>query len=432
MSETDSRGTVMVVGGGITGISAAVEASEAGCDVILVERSPYLGGRVAQMHQYFPKLCPPVCGLEINLRRIRTSARIRCLTWSEVVDVQPVVGTDLRRNDGRHRVIVEQGPRFVNERCTACGACVAVCPESRPDSFNYGIGSTRAIYLPNELAWPFRHTIDPAACPGEQCGKCVVACPYGAIDLRMTPVRLEFEVQAVIWATGWDPFDASVVEGFGTHANMISNVQMERLAAPTGPTKGWIIRPSDGKKIESVAFVQCAGSRDQNHLKHCSSVCCMASLKQARYVRAQYPDAHIYVYYIDLRSPGRQELFLAESQKDAKLHLIKGKVAKVSEDDASGDLVVEAEDVLSERRIRQRVSLVVLAAGMVPALGKDLASMPGGLSRDADGFLSAAQPLAGHIVAGCARRPMDVASCVRDASSAALKALQSCVSAHRE
>jgi len=423
MSGADSRGTVMVVGGGITGITAAIEASEAGCDVILVERGAYLGGRVAQTHQYFPKLCPPVCGLEINLRRIRTSKHIRCLTLTEVADVQT--------HDGRQRITVEQQPRFVNERCTACGDCVAVCPESRSDSFNYGMGTTRAIYLPTDLAWPFRHTIDPAACPGERCGKCVAACPYGAIDLKMAPLRREFEVQAVVWATGWDPFDASVVEGLGVHANMISNVQMERLAAPTGPTKGRILRTSDGKDIESIAFVQCAGSRDENHLKHCSSVCCMASLKQARYVRAQYPDAHIYIYYIDLRSPGRQELFLAESQKDAKLHLIKGKVAKVTEEGTSGDLVVEAEDVLAGRLIRQQVSLVVLATGMVPAFGKDAASPSFGLSRDPHGFLSSAQLPPGHFAAGCARQPMDVASCVRDATSAALKAFQSCAGSHR-
>jgi quinone-modifying oxidoreductase subunit QmoA len=423
MSGCDSRGAVMVVGGGITGMTAAIEASEAGCDVILVERSAYLGGRVAQMHQYFPKLCPPLCGLEINLRRIRTSPRIRCLTLAEVAEV--------RSQDGRYQITVEQRPRFVNERCTACGDCVGACPESRPDSFNYGMGSTRAIYLPSDLAWPFRHTIDPAACLGEPCGKCVPACSYGAIDLRMTPLRTQYEVQALIWATGWDPFDAGVVEGLGAHANMISNVQMERLAAPSGPTQGRIVRPSDGKQIESVAFVQCAGSRDDNHLKHCSSVCCMASLKQARYVRAQYPDAHIYVYYIDLRSPGRHELFLAESQKDDKLHLIKGKVAKVTEDATSGDLMVEAEDVLNARRIRQNVSLVVLAAGMVPALGKDPAALSGVLSRDPHGFLSGTQPLPGHFAAGCARRPMDVASSVRDATSAALKALQTCVSSHR-
>jgi quinone-modifying oxidoreductase subunit QmoA len=375
------------------------------------------------MHQYFPKLCPPLCGLEINLRRIRTSPRIRCLTLAEVVSI--------RSQDGCHHVTVEQQPRFVNERCTACGACLAACPESRPDAFNYGMGTTRALYPPSDLAWPFRYTIDPAACLGETCAKCVPACSYDAIDLRMTPLRTEYAVQAIVWATGWNPFDASVVEGLGAHANMISNVQMERLAAPAGPTKGRILRPSDGQEIASVAFVQCAGSRDDNHLQHCSSVCCMASLKQARYVRAQYPNAHIYVYYIDLRSPGRQELFLAESQKDDKLHLIKGKVAKVTEDAVSRDLIVEAEDVLNGRIIRQKVSLVVLAAGMVPALQNDPASPSDALDRDPHGFLSATQPLPGHFAAGCARRPMDVASSVRDATSAALKALQTCVGSHR-
>jgi quinone-modifying oxidoreductase, subunit QmoA len=413
---------VLVVGGGITGITAAIEASEAGCEAIIVERSPYLGGRVARMYQYFPKLCPPLCGLEINLRRLRTSTRIRCLTLAEITEVE--------EHDGRYLVTVEQQPRFVNERCTGCGDCVAVCPESRPDAFNYGMGSTRAIFLPNELAWPLRYTIDPAACPGEQCGRCVGACPCGAIDLQMRPRRVQYEVQALIWATGWDPFDSRVVEGLGACANMISNVQMERLAAPTGPTGGRILRPSDGKEIESVAFVQCAGSRDDNHLKHCSSVCCTASLKQARYVRAQYPDAHIYVYYIDLRTPGQLELFLAESQKDSRLHLIKGKVAKVTEDAPSGDLLVEAEDVLAGRRIRQKVGLVVLAAGMVPALAKDPVLPRGELSRDAAGFLAGTQPLPGFFTAGCARRPMDVAACVRDASSAALKALQCCVNSH--
>lgn len=140
----DNLYNVLVVGGGITGITAAIEASEAGCEAIIVERSPYLGGRVARMYQYFPKLCPPLCGLEINLRRLRTSTRIRCLTLAEVAEVQA--------HDGRYLVTVEQQPRFVNERCTGCGDCVAVCPESRPDAFNYGMGSTRAIFLPNE--WP--------------------------------------------------------------------------------------------------------------------------------------------------------------------------------------------------------------------------------------------------------------------------------------
>jgi quinone-modifying oxidoreductase subunit QmoA len=202
---------------------------------------------------------------------------------------------------------------------------------------------------------------------------------------------------------------------------------MERLAAANGPTAGKIQRPSDGKPVAAVAFVQCAGSRDENYLKYCSGVCCMGSLKQARYVREQYPDAHVYIFYIDIRTPGRLEDFFAASQKDEKLHLIKGKVAKVAEDTAGGVLVVEAEDVLSGFRVSQKVDLVVLATGIVPESAADRIGPDVVLQKDEHGFLTVEQPWAGLLAAGCAKRPEDVASCVRDATGTALKALQSCV-----
>jgi quinone-modifying oxidoreductase subunit QmoA len=412
--------TILVVGGGITGITAAIEASEAGCEVVLVEKNAYLGGRVARSYQYFPKLCPPACGLEINLRRLRSSPRIRCLTLSQVEQIsgQP----------GAYQATVQRLPRRVNNRCTACGACVAACPVERPDDFNVGLSTTKAIYLPYAMAYPPQFVIDAAVCPGSSCGRCVPACPYQAIDLEMKPETITLEVQAVIWATGWDPYDARklVGLGFGTYGNVITNVVMERLAAPNGPTAGKILRPSDGQPVESVAFVQCAGSRDENYLKHCSGVCCAASLKQARYVRAQYPDAHIYIFYIDIRTPGRLEDFYAESQQDDKLHLIKGKVAKVTAD-ADGNLIVEAEDILSGQRCSQKVGLVVLATGIVPSPATVRLQPGGALQRDEHGFLTSDQPTAGLLAAGCAKRPMEVAACVRDATGAVVKALQVCV-----
>ena len=420
MSGNGKQGKVLVIGGGISGITAAIEASEAGCDVVLVEKDPSLGGRVAKSNQYFPKLCPPTCGLEINFRRIRTSRHIQCITMAEV---EKISGTS-----GNYQATIRKNPRRVNSKCTACGACVEACPVERPDEFNAGMGTTKAIYLPFEMAYPSQFAIDSSVCPGAECGKCVPACPYDAIDLDMQPETLEVEVQAVIWATGWEPFDAGKIDGlgYGDYPNVITNIMMERLAAPGGPTAGKIQRPSDGKEIESIAFVQCAGSRDENYLKHCSGVCCMGSLKQTRYVREQYPDARIYIFYIDVRAPGRLEDFYAETQKDEKIQLIKGKVAKVTEDAAGGSLVVEAEDTLSGDRVSKTVDLVVLATGIVPVDAAVRIELSEGLQRDEHGFLTDEQPLAGLIAAGCAKRPVDVASSVRDATCAALKALQCC------
>ena len=418
MSGNGSQGKILVIGGGISGITAAIEASEAGCQVLLVEKNPYLGGRVASSNQYFPKLCPPSCGLEINLRRIKTSPRIQCLTLAEVEKVSG--------GPGSYKAIIRRNPRGVNSKCTACGACVEACPVERPNAFNYGMDSTKAIYLPHEMAYPLQYVIDAEVCEGSECGKCVEACPYDAVELGAEPETIEVEAQAVIWATGWQPYDASAIDGlgFGTYPNVITNVMMERLASGTGPTGGKIQRPSDGGEIKSIAFVQCAGSRDDNYLKHCSGVCCMGSLKQTRYVREQYPDAQIYVFYIDIRAPGRLEDFYAAVQEDEKVSLIKGKVAKITEEAGSGNLVVQAEDTLTGEPVNQNVDLVVLATGIVPNEPSVALELEGELDRDEHGFLTGDQSLAGMLGAGCAKRPTDVAACVRDSTGVALRALQ--------
>ena len=420
MSGNGKARRILVIGGGISGITAAIEAAEAGCEVVLVEKEPYLGGRVARTNQYFPKLCPPNCGLEINFRRLRTHSRIRCLTLSTVDKISG--------KPGSYQATIQRQPRYVNNKCTACGECVAACPVERADEFNLGLSKTKAIYLPFEMAYPVQYVIDAGVCPGSECGKCVPACPYDAIELDMQAETTEVEVQAVIWATGWEPYEAKKIDGlgFGEFPNVITNVMMERYASIGGPTKGKIKRPSDDKELETVAFVQCAGSRDENHLAHCSGVCCLGSLKQARYVREQYPDAQVFIFYIDIRAPGRLEDFYAEMQQDEKLQLVKGKVARITEDAASGDLVVEAEDILSGEHVSQKVNLVVLATGVVPTPADVRIELDGDLQRDEHGFLTGDQPIAGMVGAGCAKRPVDVAASVRDATGAALKALQCC------
>jgi len=412
-----TKGDVLIIGGGISGIAAAVEIAEFGHHVTLVEREPSLGGRVARSHQYFPKLCPPYCGLEIYYKRIRTNPNIDFLTIGEVEKIQG--------NAGDLTVSVKIAPRYVNGKCTACGDCIEVCPVERSNEWNYGIDKTKAIYLPHELSFPLRYVIDDNVCPGSECGKCIPACKYDAIELDMQPAHMEIKADAVIVATGWKPYDPTNVDyyHFAQFKNVVTNTMMERIAAPNGPTKGEILRPSDQKKVERVAFVQCAGSRDEKHLPYCSAVCCMASLKQSNYVREFNPEAIIHMFYIDLRAPGRQEDFLQKMEKDEKLHLIKGKVAEISEDSNSGDLTVVAEDIYSGKKYRETVDLVVLATGMQPTLYDE--TLPFEITPDKDGFFPENNGSDNGIYfLGCAKSPSDVSTCIKDANGIALKAMQ--------
>lgn len=406
--------SILVVGGGISGLTAAIEAAEVGFDVYIVEKNPYLGGKVAQINQYFPKLCPPNCGLEINFRRIKGSPGIKLLTMAEVESISG--------QEGNFDVTVRINPRYVNENCTACGKCTEVCPAERANDFNYGLDKTKAIYLPHEFAFPMKYVIDAGACQSG-CGKCAEVCQYGAIEPDMQPKTMKLNVGAVVWATGWKPYDAEKLSyyGFGRFPNVITNVMMERLAAINGPTSGKIVRPSDGKEISRIAFIQCAGSRDENHLHCCSSVCCMASLKQATYVREQYPDAKIYIYYIDIRTRGKHEDFYVKVQNETNITFIKGKAGEIVEDPATGELVIIAEDQLNQQLTEEKFDMVVLATGMMPATAAE--KVPAEVSYDEDGFVDESQ--AGVCAAGCVKKPLDVAAAVQDATAAALKAIQS-------
>jgi quinone-modifying oxidoreductase subunit QmoA len=404
---------VLVVGGGIAGLTVAVETAEAGYPAVVVEKNAFVGGRVAANHLYFPKMCPPTCGLEINFQRLRKNPAIRILTLAEVTKVTGGA------KDAVATVSVK--PRFVNEKCTACGKCVAACPVDRPNAFNAGRGTTKAVYLPHAMAYPQRYVIDPAVCLGKSCGKCAEACPYGAIDLDMQERTVEVPVGAMVAATGWLPYDATRLDtlGVGTAKNVITNAIMERLAAPGGPTAGKIVRPSDGAPVKRVLFVQCAGSRDRLHLPYCSAVCCLASLKQAGYVRAQYPDAEITMCYIDVRAPGKLEDFSVKAQAEHQMTMIKGKVAKVTENAATGEVTVEVEDVLAGGKRHIAADLVVLATGMPPA-----ASGLPGVAYDANGFATGPAGAVPVFAAGCAKKPLDVAATVQDATGVALKAVQ--------
>ncbi len=415
-----SNGSILVVGGGISGLTTALEAAEVGYDVFLVEKNPYLGGRVAQLNKYFPKLCPPSCGLEINFRRIKDNPRITVFTQAEVEKVE---GTP-----GSYEVAVKLSPRYVNENCTCCGDCEAACETEISSDFNFGMNKIKGAYLPFEMAFPARYVISPQIIGTEDAQKCKESCKYDAVDLDMEVESRNLKVGAIVWATGWEPYDATKIDnlGFGQYPNVITNMMMERLASPNGPTQGKITRPSDAKEPESIAFVQCAGSRDENYLPYCSYICCMASLKQATYIREAYPDAKIYIFYIDIRSPGqRYEKFYQTIKEDKNVFLIKGKVAEVSEDPGTGNITVVAENAVTGEKIKQTVEMAVLATGMQPTAATD--KLPSDLKYTEDGFIINDFEKGGMFAAGCANKPADVVSSNQNATGMALKAIQTLV-----
>ena len=406
--------SILVVGGGIAGITAALEAAEAGKDVILIERNTYLGGRVAQMYRYFPKLCPPSCGLEINFKRLKGNPRVRILTQTEVASVAGEAGD--------FTVELKSAPRFVNDKCTACGKCAEACELEVDNPFNYDMDKMKAAYLPHEHAFPAQFALHPDLVADADAAKKVAdACEYGAIDLADAEKTEAFNVGAIVWATGWDPYDPAGLDyyGNGKFDDMITNVQMERLAAQEGPTGGKILR-KNGEAPKHVVFVQCAGSRDEHHLGYCSGICCLASIKQASYVREQLPDAKVTICFIDIRCPDRLEEVYVKAQADEGIRFIKSKIADITQDEESGALVVNGEDTEKGVRFVEQADLVVLATGIVP-------NKPAfELGADDYGFLTAAQP-AGHNPAGCVMKPNEVSSTVQDGTAAALRAIQTIV-----
>jgi len=404
---------LLVVGGGVAGVTTAVEAAEAGLQVVLVERLPYLGGRVAQFNHYFPKMCPPSCGLEINFRRLRDSENVQIFTLTDLnwINGEP----------GAYKATLRVTPRYVKPDAMDYTEWAKSCPVEYDNEFDYGLSRRKALYYPFENAFPPLWVVDERAVSDPIFREWAAGCPDGGLDLDQQPEEVHLEVKSVAWATGWQPYDAGRLEllGYGTHPDVITNVQMERLAAPNGPTGGKIRKLSGEGEVKSVAFVQCAGSRDENHLPYCSGVCCAASLKQASYVREQLPEAEVHIFYIDIRTPGRLEDFYQARQEDEKIHLHRGKVAKVVPVD--GGLAVTAENTLTGDLETLTVDLVVLATGMQPAAKSE--PPPLGLELDENGFAVQQDEAAGIYGVGTAVRPLNVAETLQDATGAAMKAL---------
>ncbi|MES9924571.1 MAG: FAD-dependent oxidoreductase [Candidatus Thiodiazotropha endolucinida] len=405
--------TILVVGGGISGMTAALEAAETGKQVVLVEKRPYVGGRVTQLYKYFPKLCFPTCGLEINQRRAKMNPNLNIITMAEV--------TDIKGEAGNYTATVKISPRYVNENCTACGDCAKAVETEFDDEFNYEMGKRKGAYLPHRMAHPQRYLLDPAIIGTDDAQKAKDACKVNAIDLDMQEETIEFKAGAVVWATGWKPYDANKIQPYGYDriANVITSVEFERMADPNGPTGGKLVRPSDGKEVKSVAFIQCAGSRDKNHLLHCSRICCMASLKQATYPA---DEVDISIYYIDIRAIDRFEDFYQKVKAKENVSFIKSKVASIVENKENGNPTLHGVDTEGYNRYANEHDLVVLAVGMEPSVDKT--SFPVEIVINEEGFIEPAPENGGVFAAGCSSDALDVNRAVQHATGAALRAIQ--------
>lgn len=407
--------TILVVGGGISGMTAALEAAETGKKVVLVEKRPYLGGRVSQLYKYFPKLCHPTCGQEINQRRAKMNPNLTILTMAEV--------TGLEGEPGNYTATVKLSPRYVNENCTACGDCAKAVEAEFDNEYDYGMSKRKGAYLPHVMAHPMQYVLDPRIIGTEDAQKAKDACKYDAIDLEMQEQEINFPCGAVIWATGWKPYDAAKIQpyGYDRFDNVITNVEFERMADPKGPTGGKIVRPSDGKEAKNVAFIQCAGSRDRNHLLHCSRICCMASLKQTHYVVDAYEDAQVTIYYIDIRAIDRFEDFYQNVKAMDNVKFVKSKVANIIAD-KDGNPICRGVDTEGYHRYETPHDLVVLATGMEPSVTKS--DFPVDIVINREGFIEPDPANGGVFAAGSASDALDVNRSVQHATGAALKAIQ--------
>lgn len=400
----------VVIGGGISGITAAIELAEAGKEVVLIEKEHYLGGKVADFNNYFPKLCPPACGLEINYRRIRNNPRISYYTGAEI--------TGICGQEGDFQLKVQLKARLINNLCTSCGLCADVCPVERTTGSASQIPE-KAAYIPDGLSFPMKFTIDEEVCKKHECAKCMEVCSFDAIHLDATAAEIELHAKRIIIATGWQSYDASRLETYRyeQEADVMTNLDFEHLLATNKRENKKLARPSDGKKPESIAFIQCAGSRDENHLSYCSAVCCSASIKHALTLAEMDPALPSEIFYIDLRVSGRNEKLLRKAEESKSITLTKGKVGRIEKEKTGSPLRLVVEDMVAGIKREAEFDMIVLATGLVPEKPLPL------ISTGEDGFCLPGQ-IDGIYPVGSAKRPMDVATSVKDATAASLKAMK--------
>jgi len=418
--KTPERFDVLVIGAGIAGLQSALDLADQGFSVGIVERDPSIGGAMIGLSKVFPTLDCASCITTPKMAAAAHHPNITTLTYTEVEQV--------RRDGEAYRAVLRRKARYVVEDdCIGCRLCEYACPVEVPDAFEGGMGARRAAYIPFTNAIPQTALIDPDDCT--LCGRCVTACPTDAVVLDQQPETVEVVAQAVVATTGWKltPLDAKEEYHGGEIANVLAPTQMERLLAPHGPY-GRVLRPSDGKVPESLAYVQCAGSRDQTlGVPYCSRVCCMYAIKQAMLLSGSLPFADITIYYMDIRAFGKGYEEFYRSAKAMGIEFVKGKVARLSEHEDQG-VIVRFERIDEFGQVEERKhDLVVLSLGMRPAV--DLSRLAE-LEIGDDGFAEVPRPKDapcrtardGFFVAGTARGPMDIVDTIVEAGAAATEA----------
>ena len=431
--ETPVVKRALVIGGGIAGIQTALDIAEAGFPVDIVEKKPTIGGKMAQLDKTFPTLDCAACILTPKMVEAGSNDKIKIYSYSEVDEVKGFVGN--------FDVKIRKKARFVKEDvCTGCGLCTEKCPQKNvPNDFNLNMDTKRAIYIPFAQAVPKVATIDPNYCTMLKTGKCGVCskvCTAKAIDYTQKDEIIEEKYGAIVVATGFNPISMDKFDEFAysQSKDVITSLEFERLMNASGPSQGKLVRPSDGKHPQKIVFVQCVGSRCENCAEkgkeYCSKICCMYTAKHAMLTRDKYPDTEVYVFYIDVRTPGKNfDEFYRRAVEEYGVHYVKGMVGKIIPD---GDkLIVRGSSLLENKQLNIEADLVVLAAAIEPdKSARPLATMLTA-SMDTNDFFTEAHPklrpvespTAGVFLSGCCQGPKDIPETVAQASAAASKVI---------
>ncbi len=423
----------LVIGGGIAGIQTALDIADAGYEVDIVEKTPTIGGRMAQLDKTFPTLDCAACILTPKMVDAAQNEKITLFTYSEVESVSGFVGSFTAK--------IRKKARYVDTtKCTGCGLCVEKCPSKKAlNEFNMNLDHRKAIYIPFAQAVPNKATIDRTQCiklKTGKCGLCEKVCSAGAIDYQQRDEIVERRYGAVVAATGFKPIDIAALDEFGYSQNpdVVTSLEFERIMNAAGPTKGQLIRPSDGKHPHEIVFVQCVGSRCSQDAKcgktYCSKICCMYTAKHAMLVREKYPDVNVRVFYIDVRTPGKNfDEFQRRAVEQYGVDYIKGMVGKVYEQ--GGKLMVQGSDLLMNEQLTIAADMVVLATAIEPDPSARKVATMLAASMDTNDFFTEAHPklrpvespTAGVFLSGACQGPKDIPETVAQASAAAAKVI---------